>query len=66
MAKKCRYDISKRCLRSSCSIFDSASGNIRVCPLFRGGDFFDFRKISLVHVSVFSKHLRRLKRSEVG
>jgi len=59
MVEFCRFYPDKRCFHSSCSIFDCVSGNIFVCPLFRGGDMFTLRKITPVHVSVFSKHVLR-------
>lgn len=57
--RKCRYDPDKRCYRSSCSFFDCSSGNVSVCPLFRGGDMFVSRKVSPASVSIFNKHARK-------
>lgn len=54
--KACKYHPEKRCYRSSCSVFDCVSGNVSVCPLFRGGDMFASRKVSPANVSAFSKH----------
>jgi hypothetical protein len=57
--KMCRYHPDKRCYHSSCSIFDSLSGNVEVCELHPNPfGFFSVRKVSPVHGSV-SKHLRR-------
>lgn len=56
----CRYDLSKDCFHNGvCSIFDVASGNVSLCPLFEGRPMFSSRKVAPVHVSLFSKHLRR-------
>ena len=46
--KRCKWNSSKRCYHSSCSIFDPISGNVFVCPLFRGGDMFASRSVKVV------------------
>ena len=53
--KRCRFDDTKFCYYSQCDLI-SPSGVVSVCGLYRGGDKVSRRKISPVHVSVFSKH----------
>jgi len=45
MAKMCKYHPNKWCYWSSCSIFDSVSGNVYVCKYYRGGNFHAPRKL---------------------
>jgi hypothetical protein len=55
--KMCKYHPQKRCFHSSCDLIDGM-GNISLCSLFEGGHKFTPRSVKLVHISVFSKHLR--------
>jgi hypothetical protein len=64
--KRCRYDSSKRCFHWCCGIFNRVSGNVSVCPLFRGGEMFAPRKVAPSVVSVFSKHGRVDRRGGGG
>lgn len=57
--KTCVYRPEKRCYFSSCSVFDRVTGNVGVCPNYRGGNFHLSRKVVVVRGSVFSEHLRR-------
>jgi len=57
--KKCKYHPEKRCYHSSCSIFDSRSGNVVLCPLFHGGELFTPRKVGVVLHGVFDKRFLR-------
>jgi hypothetical protein len=58
LPKMCRFDKSKRCFHSSCSLFDVNSGSVFCCPLFKGGDMFTPRIVKRVYVSIFSKHYK--------
>ena len=57
MVKMCKHQPDKRCYHKSCSLIDEF-GNVSVCPLFRGGDFFASRKVVSGVRPLFSKHLR--------
>jgi hypothetical protein len=56
--KFCKYHSDKRCLHDSCGFLDEF-GNVRVCLLFQGGDFFASRKFVPALRPLFSKHARR-------
>lgn len=57
--KSCKYRPEKRCYWSSCSIFDSSSGNVAVCR-FHPNPSGMLKHRLVVHAPepVFSKHLR--------
>jgi hypothetical protein len=53
MAKKCVYNISRRCFHESCSVIDSM-GNVSCCPLNPNPNgFLARRSVSPSHVSIF-------------
>lgn len=52
MVKRCRFDDTQFCWRSSCDVILS-SGEVSVCSLFRGGDKFSPRSVSPNQVSIF-------------
>ena len=54
----CRYVSWKLCLRNGRCSFLGSNGDVCLCELFRGGDFFASRKVSGVCVQLYSKHLR--------
>jgi len=43
--KFCKYFPDRQCWHSSCSLIDKF-GDVSVCRLFRGGDFFASRKVA--------------------
>ena len=53
--KRCKFDSSKRCWHNSCSLFDAVSGNISVCPLFRGSDMLASRRVGFQLHGIFDK-----------
>jgi len=48
----CKFDFRLRCYHSSCDLFNCNSGNVSVCPLFRGGSMSASRRVAPVRVSV--------------
>ena len=53
MFKPCRFNDSKHCYHTTCDVI-SSSGVVTVCPLYRGGNKFAFRKVGGSYVSIFA------------
>lgn len=45
MVKMCRYDGKKFCWRSSCDVFNPATGSVDVCELYGGGHRFRYEVV---------------------
>lgn len=59
MVKYCHFYPERRCYRSSCSTFDSASGSVGVCGLHPNPDGFLLRrKVGHSRVSIFARRGR--------
>jgi hypothetical protein len=57
--KVCKFDSSRRCCHSCCTIFCMSSGNVDVCPLHLNPfGFMMPRKVGIILRCMWNKHLR--------